>query len=1298
MPIVSNESLFPDFNEFPFPDFDEEEEDAKMEAELAAIIARRPPTPNGCAEFPFPDFDEEEEDAKMEADFLMMEQWNIKKDIIMEQMQRANVTIFLRLRKDPKENYVQLVSDDPVINESKYIFFELAYIAKIMGINLLVDDSGKLVITKLATLNKFAKQKTYIIDTDFEVILKDLYIRALELHNSPVVTYEYARASGLIKIINTNKLIAAKNGKLLANKLHLECRHIYNRFGKLKASTFNINTNILINNNGYIIGNNGTINAKGVNNDRGIISTANIKKYGVLSLELLKKYLENNKVTGGALTIRTKRLSNLERGVILAKRELLISSIRLGNVYNAVSKLLFNNQKSISCINAGFIASLESTATINFINNIKNLAQGVILAKKTLDVASMGKVFRDSNSTMFGSITKISGLDLYLEDLQGEKLHLNAYRKVHAPGLNGKYTLTVDVINGDGCYKNISCAGKAIINHHNKSTWELVNGQAIKQDYSNIFLEDCQFNQVAFTAKRLQVISISANHLQATINTLEYDQNSFAVNNLSIKFLQEHDINAPLNIPNIIDISGPKSTINAPITANKLVAKIEDLHHKKGEIATNDAKFDANNFATEDKINTKNLKVTVANRFLYDLELLRANNYDLTMRYASDLKLPIQPVAENYIARITSVGGIIELLHDIITGGFFILHAPWQQLLNNSEKLIRIHSGGLQNIFAELINLTKIGMYSNNGTKLHAKELLEIGQLPLNMEEAASYIRSLADIELISDTKKIILKYLDLISRLGKFNKILIQSPEMLDSISSTIWATDRIHLKVPYSIHRLIYEIIEAQRRSGNKQVLKKCVVKSRPGGIYSKELEVDGITDVVGSHLGVSRIIGLMPQKMEIIEEYEKYTVYQSHSREEWDGFWGEIFGDKKTIYWETSEEKKDVTETYPSTLNAFSDLDANFPEQANYVGGVIIGNAGVNLRYHDLTFRNPDSLAVNRQNFRPIISATEVIEPSNFFQIINNLNQQFLFNPVFGFPDHILEKFTKPIVVVTRNSGLVLDDKRQFTRLHHEQQEIEAYPKFVAKHNNLHHLDIGNHTNFEDLYWEAREYAVEQYREFINIANRSQDTAEQLLYFFNKITKLAIVYKEVECADGTTKVEFMSIAPDYKDKDKNNNIAGITARKKLTLRGDRNSTLDSTGIFHSEESDVNIAADSGSTVKIHKQQVDTNRTVADVDVERNFMKTKVNINYKNVTEKHIQEDSGAIVAPKGAININLEKRYDLYLLEELAIKDGVKVLVVDQIYFAKINNQRLKYMMLSIAATMCTARLRQSILLHY
>ena len=72
--------------------------------------------------------------------------------------------IYISIKKDNQNNY------------------NLAELSRQLGISITISDQNTLVITKIPGLNKVAKTKHYIIDTDFNVELQDLYVDSLKVY------------------------------------------------------------------------------------------------------------------------------------------------------------------------------------------------------------------------------------------------------------------------------------------------------------------------------------------------------------------------------------------------------------------------------------------------------------------------------------------------------------------------------------------------------------------------------------------------------------------------------------------------------------------------------------------------------------------------------------------------------------------------------------------------------------------------------------------------------------------------------------------------------------------------------------------------------------------------------------------------------------------------------------------------------------------------------------------------------------------------------------------------------------
>ncbi len=1151
--------------------------------------------------------------------------------------------LYISIKKNSKDNYIFFFNDDKKVAAIKYLYLDIASMAKILAINIVIQEQNTLLITKMPGLNRLAKTRQYIIDTDFNVLLQELYVDQIKLLNSPWVRYHYVWGS-VIEIINSQLVQAYNHGKMIATKLlAIGSIQIDNINGILESFRFNINGKILNNDDGIISGNIGMLVATILNNPRGVISTAKLETRG-LTLEalikLIKKHIEQNiTVEGGPLAIQTVKTLNVEGGIILSKQQLSIGS-RAYNVSKALS--IFDASHKVGLLNQGVIASLEEEVTVNIIRDINNFPGSSILSKKEATVASLGRVLKEPTSEILGSVTNVSGLELELEDIKAYYLNLAAYRKASLPGAKIDHDLKIDVINGDNTYKNIACGGEAVINQTARATKEC--GNFVYDSFKIYLISTIYFNSTTYQ----HTPTIVYDHKNKTITHLFIHDGKESKVFLLAELRQMPDFRevAEQNFNNFIQqnitkIKDPRELFEYTCTEHNAVTKwlLSHSGHKWIVKAKHGSTVIDNCESKDLKVNSDALEVikaradsVVANvtdgRFIYDHNALQADNYDLTMCNAGDLKLPEQ-VHGDYGATVTDDGGQVVLSKDLTVDGKLRLQINGQRFVTNNNGLVKMHSGGRQDVEAKEILLGKIGFAANDGITLHAHDQFMVGEVPTGITDAAGYIRSASQISLISDTKPVFLMHTDVVSRSGENNKITVRSPEILVALSSNILATDKIHLQTPISKFSLIHKITGSENRTGDTQVLSKCVVNGRPTIVNAKELEVDGIVEVTGSHLGFNNLIGAAPLKMETVEAYEELRTYGQDTRKG-DRKYG-CCGPREDIQIVTTKDHKDIKATYQSKLSSYSDLDCDIPAQANY-NGVIVGNQGANLRYHDLIVRNTDSLMVAKSNFAPIVEASSVVPASNFFQI--NPNQQFVFNPVFDLFGSIKEKNNLAIVVITKDGRILLDDQSEFTRLNHEQQEIESYPLFLKKHNDEN--VSSSHYNFEDLYWQARKNAIEQYHAMYKVAGTTNAGAvvkiAELMDLFKQITEAIIVYREIEYQDGSNKVEMVSLMPESKqdklltDKD---SVSGILTRTNLKMHGDQNSTLDCTGKIKSLEGNIAITADQDSSISLAKQKVSTRKTVADVESHSNLFGTKVTVNIREETELQTQLASGTLTA---------------------------------------------------------------------
>ena len=99
--------------------------------------------------------------------------------------------LYISIKKNSKDNYMFFFNNDKKVAAIKYLYLDIASMAKILAINIVIQEQNTLLITKMPGLNRLAKTRQYIIDTDFNVLLQELYVEQIKLLNSHLVRCHY---------------------------------------------------------------------------------------------------------------------------------------------------------------------------------------------------------------------------------------------------------------------------------------------------------------------------------------------------------------------------------------------------------------------------------------------------------------------------------------------------------------------------------------------------------------------------------------------------------------------------------------------------------------------------------------------------------------------------------------------------------------------------------------------------------------------------------------------------------------------------------------------------------------------------------------------------------------------------------------------------------------------------------------------------------------------------------------------------------------------------------------------------
>lgn len=1226
---------------FPFP-FEEGELERFAEA-FKAELERDTKFKGPDRPFPFEEGQLEREAEEMQRACVILDQ---QADRASENMRNPNATIYIRFTKDLKNNYIQLLNDDdPAIAATKLMYFDISNLTDIFGISFSVTDEGVLVMTKAEGFNSVAKQKQYIIDTDSKVLMRDLYANSVEINHSPLIMYQDEVFINQLKV-NGEKLQAIKSSnnkpsKIVTKKLSVNCNHIDNSNGKLKSLEFDLVSKYLNNRNGKIIGHSGKIDTNSLNNNNGIISSV-LTKASRLNTDLIEEYSKQRiNLNGGPLTIKTVKLNNTNNGLIIAKDKLLIDS-KAYNISKALS--LFVDKIQTGLLNEGTIASLDDEVTANFVDNAYNLKGGIILAKKEATVSSLGKVFRDPDSIIYGNTTNVSGLALNLGAIKAKRLRLKAYRRVIAPKMAVQKKLDVEVVNGNGNYQDAVCRGEATIQQLGRETLEMHNGQAVKKRHGKAELNNCQFKKLNVAANHLKVDKVTADTVSATVNNVEYKEDSFNVNNLELTFLQQHPINTPLNIKHLT-LTGPGSEITAPITTDHLISKIKELHHAKGKIAAKTSVFAADTMITEDEILSEQLTATVEKRFTYNNDLLKANNYNLTMGDVKDLRLPYT-VAGNYSAAVTSNNReFVHLLHNMYVGGKFNLAMPGEQFVVGDESnQVEIYAKGEQTVNAANVDVKNGVFLSETAVDLFGADGLVYGRL-VPEGQTPSNISSNGPVTLGSD-KVVRVNGADIYSRdLFTVNA----KNDSFENIAGDIWCMQDTQLNTPLFLHSISYRKIPAGNGNIPNNVprpsdgwnehgveyyyLGSDVVDSAPAQMtVVGELNVTGHTKNIASSLVYGKLgEGTVLGDQENLTEFHQFSVssFLGHEkprkRQYFPNQRRSFGGSKQFNASETCHSKEEIT---------VKAKDRSVRE------GTLVTQAALKCDFHEMQLGTLKNINLNNQvaNFNPLLDLSSLQTKPNALHHINPNKE----NSSSVFCSRIPLDFGLPLTipaVTLNNKEFNIGNPDQLRKLYNPLQEMQLIVKGLNRqigHNivgeGLNPLELYNYL-LKNSYTFFDKISRKIYNSSINWDNLA--VATQLKD--QELQEPILLYRQREFLHENGEKEQVLVPYLFTPKNCFNpsimaGAGGIWA-KVIKLIGDQSSRLTVTGTLHGKD-EVFVKAEDSSIIKRQYKEL---RTVTTVNKSSSTLGgSHTDVSYSTVETKESQP-GGALIGDQIVMEID-------------------------------------------------------------
>lgn len=1100
----------------------------------------------------------------------------------------------------------------------KEIYFRVDQDLSLPEINLRLKITNKtLLVTEQPQVGSdHAASHNYIINANCKIILADLSVNSLIVNSNGVVDYQPKVVVKENLQINCKQLAGSRDGKIVAKNVQINSQqfkagensiiiakqnliinsqHINNSKATLQGSSIKIIGKTLINEQGKVLGNHGSIEVTILDNHQGIINASIIESNGldvdsIMAYVLNQPCCQNDLVT---LQIKATKLLNTGGGLIVSQNKLLIEGKKY-NFAQDLSLFMAMSQKHPGLINQGLIASLDNQININGGNcfyNIFNFKDGIVLAKDEVIISSLGKIFRTPDSKILGSKICISGLQVDLNNIQADDLNLQAYRRVMIDNSAIKYYLAVKVINGDCSYRGINCGEADFIHQQGELTLgtlltskELrVNGSKLIID-SEINAETCKVNA--------KYIHHSAGKIE--INTAKFTANDF---------------------------------------------------DSMGELAAQDLTVKAHNFTTN-KITAHTLTVAVTGRFIYTPNLLQADNYDLTVHELKDLFLPSK-IAGNYKAQITSdFKEAFRLLYNVQCKGFFDLELKQFFELGEPGNYTQILSSSYQTIKSLSIEILNGAILSQGEVTLDGKEKLDIGRM-VTSGQTPSNISCLGKLNLICSSAAINNNSSDIYTA----DLLTVKSPISFINTSGTIDCKDAL-MDTPYSLHQMPYVnkaagtvpisesgssvlgIYNHKDSHGHRiRHLGSVIATGSPAWMFVNGTSTStGSTNNIASKLFCGQFNGAIFPTQSNIHEYHSW-------------YWGLYCGHKKSRKRNWYEGTRTTqNKVYIATNVCLKDQQLSMKTVPKALQeGVFITAGGVQLSIASMQIGTLQNVNLNivQQAFQVINSLSALYDrPNALHEIVKkSINPHTVFQCKLPL-DYGLHHGLPPIpIVVVTATGFRLE-ARNLRKLYNELQESQLIMKGLVQ--QLGHSILGEGDNKSQL---QKFLLTNAHEFFIQESTKTKaitwNNLELIAGSDNKLVNPILIYKEQEFIhdDGeieTILVPFLVIPPSCYDPDLTSGAGGIWA-KFIKIIGDHNSSLRLTGFFKAKQ-DIHLTVDE---LEIVKRQYTEEVCVTTVEKSRSGFKSKEHVSHHRVTTKQSQP-GGSIESNKITVNCqNLNTR---------------------------------------------------------
>lgn len=782
----------------------------------------------------------------------------------------------------------------------------------------------------------------------------------------------------------------------------------------------------------------------------------------------------------------------------------------------------------------------------------------------------------------------------------------------------------------------------------------------IESQKGEITLHNWQSKHIKIRSAQLKFIRGSAEEVDCTIDHF-FSLNQTRVNHLKVNFLRAHELNLPLNLPSIT-IFGPKVTINAAISSNNLTISSPELLHAKGKITAGHGTFSTHNFTTNAPMELEQVKVIATGRFIYNLDLFKANNYDLSLSNSSDLQLPTSPVAGNYLATtLNNDHREIHLMHNLKIGGQLNLQLKGQELLvGNEQRQVEIYSTGELKIHAANFNVangvflseTKIDLFGKNG--LDFGRIVAEGKIPSNLSCSGAVT--------LGSNKFVKISGADLF--IGGLFTVNAKN-HTFENVAGKIWCMQDAYLDVLLFLHTMKYSIIPPGNHNIPSNIPTPSISGDRHGLQYSylggtiidgnepARMIVIGTLTVTGrtrnvasaiywSKLGLNTKLG----NQENLKELHTFTgsYYHGHSNPS-----------KRWIHHFTQYAGSGKIYTATEACHAQDEVTIQAANRS-VREGVLVTKARLNCNFHEMqigTLQNV-KLPHERVKFEPLIDLMSLQKKPNALHVVSRKKSS---DSVFI--TRIPIKYELPHIpkIIINRQGFIVGNPHNFHKLYNNLQESQLIIEGLEQ--QIGHAILGDGLDPIDLHVYLLQNA---YKFFDKMARNKHAICWDNLELVTADPKTSLedpilIYQQTQFIHEDGYVEEVLKPHVFTPKrcfDPNivSGAGGIWA-KVLRLIGDTGSSLTSTGFLHGEK-ELFIKANSGTFTKRQYTEQVTVETVA--TSSSTFGGSSRNVSYHQVQTKKSQP-GGALIGDQ----INLE-------FDETFTTQGAEIRFGDGGFYAK------------------------------